>query len=95
MSDVEKRKRGRPKTGGDIRKRQYRIVMTDDEFDRFGRLSRVSGKSKADFLRDAMEVAMKRVEDEMAAKFAHLNRGDDEDYGYFEEYEEEFDDDFG
>lgn len=94
MSEEIKRKRGRPKTGGDVRKRQYRIVMTDDEFDRFGRLSRVSGKSKADFLRDAMEVAMKRVEDEMSAKFAYLNRDSDDDYGYFEEYEEDFEDDF-
>lgn len=90
-----KRKRGRPKTGEVLRNKQYRLLMTEEEFDELGRLSRVTGMNKADLLRDAIGVIRDRVETERAEKFAYLRRDSDDGYGYFEEYEEEFEDDFG
>lgn len=95
MSDEIKRKRGRPKTGGDVRSRQFPVLMNEIELDNLGRFSRIAGKSKADFIRDAVNAEIARIEAERAAKFAYLNRDSDDDYGYFEEYEEEFDEDFG
>lgn len=95
MSEEIKRKRGRPKTGEVLRNKQYRLLMTEEEFDELGRLSRVTGMNKADLLRDAIGVIRDRVEAERAEKFAYLRRDSDDDYGYFEEYEEEFNDDFG
>lgn len=47
-----KRRRGRP--GGDIsRDRAYRVTLSEDEFGRLGRLSRITGKTKADIFREA------------------------------------------
>lgn len=94
MSDEIKRKRGRPKTGEVVRNKQYRLMMTDGEFNELDKLSRIVGKSKADLIRESLEITRKQIETERAEKFAYLSRGSDDEYSCFDEYEAEFDDDF-
>lgn len=89
-----KRKRGRPKSGGIVRSNDIHLRMSDPEVEKLDRFLRITGKSRADFIRDAIEAAEDLVERERAERFAYLNRSSDDDYGYFEEYEEELDDDF-
>lgn len=94
MSDEIKRKRGRPKTGRVVRNKQYRLMMTDEEFDELDKLSRIVGKSKADLIRESLGITRKQIEAERAEKFAYLSRSSDDEYACFDEYEEKFDDDF-
>lgn len=94
MNNEIKRKRGRPKTGGDIRDIDIHLRMSNSEVEKLDRFIRITGKSRADFIRDAIDAAEELVERERADRFAYLKRDSDDDYGYFEEYEEDFDDDF-
>lgn len=52
MEEVNK-KRGRP-AGSNSRKKQFRLLMTEEEFKNLDRLSRLSGKSKADVVREGL-----------------------------------------
>lgn len=49
------KKRGRPKL--DVSKeKSYNLRMSSDEFDNLDYLSKLSGKSKADFIREAIRM---------------------------------------
>lgn len=96
MSEIiseEKRKRGRPKSGEVVRDSDLHLRMTLDEMETLDRLSRITGKSKSDFIRDIIRAERDRIDQERSKKFAYLSQGSDKDYGYFDEYETDFDDD--
>lgn len=48
-------KRGRPKSDS-AREKRYLLKLTKNEFDRLSHLSEISGKSKADFIREAIRM---------------------------------------
>lgn len=54
MEQEIKRKRGRP-AGNVLRRKQYRLTFSDDEFDRVESLSKITGKTKADIFREAFK----------------------------------------
>lgn len=91
MSEEIKRKRGRPKSGLSVK--QYRLVLSENDFDELSRFCRITGESKADFIRVAIDHRMKEIESERAAKFSHLSRNHDEE-DYFDEFYDDFDDEF-
>lgn len=57
MRDIGK-KRGRP-CGEISRKRNCRVALSDEEFDSVERLSRITGKTKADIFREAVQLLAK------------------------------------
>lgn len=75
-----KRKRGRPAVDGS-RKRQYRLMMTEEEFVKLEEISKNLGKSKASVIRQGI----------LAVGAMTAERQVDEQY---EENLDEFDDDF-
>jgi hypothetical protein len=82
-----KRRRGRP--GGEIsRGKGYLVTLSDDEFERLGRLSRITGKTKAAIFREAYDLYEKT---EMA-KRPIFTRSADDYVPDFDEYEDEHDD---
>lgn len=92
--EENKRKRGRPcKNVSKIR--QYKIRMTEDEFEELARLSRITGKSKADIIRDGINHVKTDIKNDRAAKFPNIfGRTEDDEYGYYEEYDDEFYDEY-
>lgn len=56
MSEEVKCKRGRPKTKG-TRRKEVRVRLTDEEFDRLTRYAERSGRTKSDILRSAISDA--------------------------------------
>lgn len=81
-----KRKRGRPCVGVS-RKRGYRVTLSDEEFDSIGRLSRITGKTKADIFREAYTLYEKV---ELAKRSgAGISDGDD---GVYDDFYEDWDD---
>lgn len=98
MSNIvsgEKRKRGRPKSGEVVRDRYISMRLTDEEIEELDRLSRVTGKSRTDFIRAAIDSEKQRINKERNEKFAYLSGGSEEsDYGYFDDYGDDFDEDF-
>ena len=92
MGDELKCGRGRPKKKKES-SRRYHLVLSEDDFSELERFCRITGESKADFIRAAITNREKEIESERAKKFAYLTKNYDEEE-YFEEYEEEFDDDF-
>ena len=91
MSEEIKRKRGRPKQEKPTRDRQLIVLLTRDELDELGRISRVVGESKSNFVRIAIDIRLKEIEHERRERFSYLSRSDDD---YYDEYDYENDDDF-
>lgn len=86
MSETKK-KRGRPKEEG-ARRRQYRLLMTDEEFDELTKLSKLTNKSKSDYVRESLRMMKNLVE-----ATNDISKDDDYDENYYEEYyEEDYDD---
>lgn len=98
MSEIvfrEKRKRGRPKSGGVVRDKCVTLRLTVEEIDELDRLSRIAGKNRTDFIRDAIDSEKLRIDKDRNEKFAYLSGGYEEaDYGYFDDYGGDFDEDF-
>ena len=84
MSEIEKRKRGRPKKD-DSNRKQYRLRMSDDMIIRLNNLSQMTGKSRADIFREAFNI----YENLQKSKLP------DEDFeDKFDEFDDEDEDDF-
>ena len=84
MSEIEKRKRGRPKKD-DSNRKQYRLRMSDDMIVRLKNLSQMTGKSRADIFREAFNI----YENLQKSKLP------DEDFeDEFDEFDDEDEDDF-
>lgn len=91
MGDVKK-KRGRPKQKGS-KKKQYRLMMTEEEFDEFTKLSELSHKSKADILREGYLMSKNLILSANGLTEKDLQDNDGE-YIYDDYYyEDELDDD--
>lgn len=84
MSEIEKRKRGRPKENYSNRK-QYRLRMSEDMAVRLNNLSQMTGKSRADIFREAFNIY------ENLEKMKLDDSNSDE---YYDDFDEDFDEDF-
>ena len=84
MSEIEKRKRGRPKEG-DSNRKQYRLRMSEDMTVRLNNLSQMTGKSRADIFREAFNIY------ENLEKMKLDDSNSDE---YYDDFDEDFDEDF-
>lgn len=91
MSETNKKKRGRPKKGGSKQK-QYRLRMTEEEFNEFTRLSELSHKSKSDILREGYQMSKNLILSANGLTEKDL-QNDDNDYVYDDYYYEEESDD--
>lgn len=80
MSEIEKRKRGRPKKDGS-NCNQYRLRMSDDMAMRLNNLSQMTGKSRADIFREAFNIY------ENLEKIK-LDDGDSDDY--YDDFDEDY-----
>lgn len=85
--DGTKKKRGRPKQEGS-RKRQYRLLMTDEEFDELTKLSKITNKSKSDYVRESLRMMKNLVE-----ATNDVPENDEYDENYYEKYYEDGHDD--
>lgn len=91
-NDGKKRKRGRP-AGEITRKRNCRVSLSDDEFDRVDRLGEVIGKTKADIFREAYKIYENLELSKLPSYVADRVRGG-EKYDDYVDYDEEIDEDF-
>lgn len=79
-NDEIKRKRGRPGVEGS-RKKQYRLMMSDEEFAKLEEISEALGKSKASVIRQGILTVGAMISER------HIDEQYDENWG-------DFDDDF-
>ena len=89
MSEDIKKKRGRPVKKGSMRN-QYRLRLDDDMVSRLNNISRLTGKTQADYLREAFD----RCEREDNLKYKNRFEVSEDDYLY-DEYDSYYNEEEG